>query len=403
MKHYLNLIIQKISLYYHLGRNIFLLEITYFLTKKRLVNSKNGVNTVFFDLIKINNQRLYSHLIISFHEQGYNIYLKHNLRVLSDMHEYGVSLMKLRNLRLFKRYGSSKINHNTYICDHDNPDLRFPNRVRLNDDITSLLPICPSSISDCIPFYMSPYLRFSGYHNSIPILRSSQKKIRIIFSGNAAIQNYDSPIYERYHKKLSRYKMLRIVESMLSQHEVVFTDDLEQYSEKQYENRLVISEWSRSSLKKREVAGRIADEKWLNLLSSADFLLACPGVFQPLCHNLIEAMSVGVIPILEHPEFMNPPLEDGINALVFNGETELINKIKEAINMPGSKIKYIQKCVISYYESNLSDKATSEIIYKAATKNTDLYAITTHYFANNLSNLIRKDNEHCLGNDIIGD
>ena len=58
-------------------------------------------------------------------------------------------------------------------------------------------------------------------------------------------------------------------------------------------------------------------KRWLEALAKADFFLACPGVLMPLCHNVIESLVAGAIPILQYGSYLSPRLEDGINCLAF--------------------------------------------------------------------------------------
>ena len=77
----------------------------------------------------------------------------------------------------------------------------------------------------------------------------------------------------------------------------------------------------------------------------------------PLCHNIIEAMSVGAIPILQHPELFYPKLEHGVNCIFFEDEKDLIFQIKEVLIMDSSIINNMIENVIEYYKTNLTPKA----------------------------------------------
>lgn len=54
------------------------------------------------------------------------------------------------------------------------------------------------------------------------------------------------------------------------------------------------------------------------MLASADFFLCQPGEIMPQCHNIVEAMAVGTIPLTNYPDWLSPPLVDGREALVFD-------------------------------------------------------------------------------------
>lgn len=48
---------------------------------------------------------------------------------------------------------------------------------------------------------------------------------------------------------------------------------------------------------------RIPAQKWLDVVAKSDFFLCAPGVQIPLCHNAIESMAVGTIPITNYPDW----------------------------------------------------------------------------------------------------
>ena len=42
----------------------------------------------------------------------------------------------------------------------------------------------------------------------------------------------------------------------------------------------------------------------------------------PMCHNIIESMAVGVIPITNYPEWFDPDLEHMKNCIVFDDQKD---------------------------------------------------------------------------------
>lgn len=54
---------------------------------------------------------------------------------------------------------------------------------------------------------------------------------------------------------------------------------------------------------------RIKGSDWLYCLSSTKFLICPPGMIMPLCQNVIEALSVGTVPILNYNSWLNPSLD----------------------------------------------------------------------------------------------
>jgi len=99
---------------------------------------------------------------------------------------------------------------------------------------------------------------------------------------------------------------------------------------------------------------RIPHERWIESMDRAEFFLACPGVEMPLCHNVIEALARGAVPILEHPEYFQPSLEHNENCLVFRGSDELVRMVERAFQMPGPEIQRLRVAAAKYYASHLA-------------------------------------------------
>ncbi|WP_294303762.1 hypothetical protein [uncultured Chryseobacterium sp.] len=93
------------------------------------------------------------------------------------------------------------------------------------------------------------------------------------------------------------------------------------------------------------------------LLSYFNFYLCCPGVVMPLCHNVIEAMSVGTIPLIqkEYAEVMYPKLQHRTNAVIFKDLDELESILQnEIFNYSEQEILAMKTNVLKYYEEYLS-------------------------------------------------
>ena len=77
----------------------------------------------------------------------------------------------------------------------------------------------------------------------------------------------------------------------------------------------------------------------------------------PHSHNIIEAMSVGTIPLIQFGDRFYPPLIDGENAIFFRDLNDLKNKIEYISHLEENEISQLRINVIDYYENNLSPKS----------------------------------------------
>ena len=51
-----------------------------------------------------------------------------------------------------------------------------------------------------------------------------------------------------------------------------------------------------------------------------------------MCHNAIEAMAVGTVPVLEYASLFSPPLEHGVNCIDLSSFEDIDDAIKEILS-----------------------------------------------------------------------
>lgn len=347
----------------------------YFISQKEKKLEKK--KEIIFDIKDFYNQRLYSFLILAFAKNDYQVYIYFRVKSLADLVEHGDRIAKLKNVKLIFSLDSAS-SSTIYFYDYDSPHVNYFKNIRINTNFE--IDKLERYGNLLLPFYMSPKILFDGMHKDVYSLRKKKRSMKIVFSGNANPDSYDNPIYKSYWKMMSRIEILNFLKKNLDESQLLLTNDLLGLEEKNYTNKCVISEWSRKSEKEKIILGRVPTNLWLQTLASSDFILACPGIVQPLCHNLIEAMSVGTIPIMQHNRLMNPALIDGVNAIVFNNPNELKEKIKYCLNMSNDEIKIMRTNVINYYEEYLSLHAITKFIDNNSTNTHKTIAITTGQF-----------------------
>ncbi|CAD5277425.1 MULTISPECIES: hypothetical protein [unclassified Imperialibacter] len=199
------------------------------------------------------------------------------------------------------------------------------------------------------PYMMHPQIYANEIDLGLIDLRQNEKVGRIIFAGNVNKKQYSSGRVDSYFGKVPRYELLSFLESTLMQNELrIINKDKEVLSSDGFSNALTIA---------RSEAVFIPFVEWLPGLSRFDFFLACPGAHMPMCHNVIEAMAVGVIPILEYPEYFHPSLTPGVNCITFEGTENVHTKIREVLNFSESKIDELRKGVIEYYDRFLAPES----------------------------------------------
>lgn len=120
----------------------------------------------------------------------------------------------------------------------------------------------------------------------------------------------------------------------------------------------------------------IAMERFRQTVAGFGFFLCAPGVFMPLCHNLVEAMSVGAIPVIQrsYAALLEPVLEHGRNAIVFDGEEDLVVKVGEALAMDAARIGAMREAVLAYHENHLSPRAVVSRVLDPAVRSIRMLA-----------------------------
>ena len=122
---------------------------------------------------------------------------------------------------------------------------------------------------------------------------------------------------------------------------------------------------------------RTESDHWLRLLSRASFFLAAPGCDYPLCHNAIEAMAIGTIPVLEYDSLLTPPLRDGVNCIAYRGREGLKQALARIESLTEAEIGQMRQETIRYYESHLSPTAFCRQLEAESVKRLHLFSYLT--------------------------
>ncbi|MBK9175534.1 MAG: hypothetical protein IPM46_04190 [Flavobacteriales bacterium] len=92
----------------------------------------------------------------------------------------------------------------------------------------------------------------------------------------------------------------------------------------------------------------------IHILRGFDFFLAPSGVVMPLCHNVVEAIFAGSIPILQYGHLFDPPLRDGVECIAYRTEDDLVAAVERALSMPQHDIDRMRASMQAYYDSHLT-------------------------------------------------
>ena len=210
------------------------------------------------------------------------------------------------------------------------------------------LPLNDSEV--VMPFRVFPqlYSQLSG----LDVELESGRPWRAFFAGTITAR-YGKKTLEQKFGKMSRLAVLRALETKLAPDEIhILKSETESVLEK-------------PSFVLASSSFRIPQEKWFATLAKSDFFVACPGGAMPICHNVAEAMAVGTIPILEYPEYLDPPLRHGVNCLAFTGPDELLRIMRRAFQMKPAQIATMRKAARLYFEKYFAPGLFAKAVMEA--------------------------------------
>jgi glycosyltransferase involved in cell wall biosynthesis len=206
------------------------------------------------------------------------------------------------------------------------------------------------------PYFAHPDFYLSGRYLRCRDDRSTSRWMRVFFAGTSESSSYTEQFA---FDLLSRPEILRDVR----EHFDVSQLHVAHLTDPQAPEGIVVSITDRPG---QDIAKHaLAPADYLRAVGSADFFLCLPGFRIPHSHNLVEAMSVGTIPILNYARYVHPPLSPGDNCLVFDTLDELREVLQRALTMSPDEVARMRANVIAYYDRELDPAAFAQRLLAA--------------------------------------
>jgi hypothetical protein len=236
------------------------------------------------------------------------------------------------------------IENGIYIFDKEEKGLKgrpWRKRLRIKFDLFSMYRFSKPVL---MPYNVHPMHSTKVEGESLSLLRDTNRKITILFAGD--LEGYKRRWISYPKQKLSRIEVISTIKEHLGEHLRVAKTPEEL-------NTIMSSEYTRQLVIVDNDGARIPWDQWVDVIARADFFLCPPGIVMPMCHNIIEAMAIGTIPITNYPEWLSPKLEHMKNCIVFDGQDDLIEKINLALAMSDDQKNEIRENAMKYYELHL--------------------------------------------------
>lgn len=325
-------ILRKIRGKLNLLKNYLRLMLFYYKSEKLKVTNK----VIYFNIRDDRfERRLYS-FIYFLDKTGYTISIKRNFSYLSRMGIYSRRILGLKNVFL-----DSKKLKKTRLVSFDESETS--NCIHVSDnyyekgDERETLKIPHSFHPNLLDFQNEGYL--------MTIRNQERRSIKCFFAGNTDPEVYNNKFINSVYGLYTRHQIIDHIKTTFDEFNPPYVQGKK--------INLIISDSDQN---------RVPQMELLKILSNVQFYIATPGVIIPDCHNLVEAMSVGAIPILQFPQLLYPSLRDGINCLTY----DTLKKLEEILNsifreeISQDEILKMSNNVINYYKKNLSFEGVME-------------------------------------------
>ncbi len=265
-----------------------------------------------------------------------------------------------------------------YVFDEEDPVLAGrPWRKKVKVDFDVFSPYWFES-PIIMPFPVHSVHAMRDFEKRLDSFRAIKKNKRVFFSGDT--KDYRcNPV--RYPKpKLSRLEIVNTIRERMGD-DALIVDDLavlDQLNKAGYTNQCVLVDTNRIW---------VDDKIWPDMLATADFFLAPPGIVMPMCHNIVEAMAVGCVPITNYPEWFDPALTPMENCIVFDDQNDLLDKLRMVLKMPREKIADMRAKALVYYEQHLRPATFIRRVDEAPGERVTVLMITEKNMARRLNKL----------------
>jgi hypothetical protein len=272
---------------------------------------------------------------------GFEVVFRCRPGFLADLGRYSDLILTSPHMRLARRLPHDAV---LGLTDRDREGW-----VTLSDDYFQAE--APSSFH--VPIAMHPNMYRYGYFRRCGELASNaDRTIPLLFAGNTDSRLYSGREASRVFGKLGRLEILDVLSSAFAPQIV---RHLPAGAAPAVGGAIVVCE---------ATSCYIPQVAFLETLSRCSFFLAAPGVAVPMCHNVVEAMSVGAVPILNYAEQFHPPLEHGVNCLAFASADELVRCVRMALSMDDGEIAALRRGAATYYNTLLQPEAVVNAILR---------------------------------------
>lgn len=220
---------------------------------------------------------------------------------------------------------------------------------------------CPDPLpsrTTFVPLLFHPSLMTDrAFEDARRFSENTDRRLGGFFAGNLDPAVYDKAVFRNEYGMLNRHEMVQILR------EPEFRGWL--YEPGSWGEFL--AEFSSGSLRERFTLidvrrFGVPQNQWLELLSQTRCFLAPPGYTQPFCHNLIEALSVGAVPLTGYGHLLRPRLVPGQSCLAFGDADELRGMLRSLQGREPRDWVGMSRAAREYQQLHLSPQALGSVL-----------------------------------------
>jgi len=151
---------------------------------------------------------------------------------------------------------------------------------------------------------------------------TSKRKIGVFFAGNINSKRYTNILTKELFGVNTRYEIFDHLINNLSKDVLYLPKNLNSFLRDIelgiLENKVVIIDTNNFEL---------PPKYYFDILLQSNFFLHMPGILYPYCHNQIESMMSGCIPVTQFSRFFVPSFQHELNSLLFDSMDDLIDTL----------------------------------------------------------------------------
>jgi len=208
-----------------------------------------------------------------------------------------------------------------------------------------------------VPMSEYPGMYRNGFFNDFEKIKRKRKR-SVFMAGNIDVLYYNKISKAGFFEIPSRVEVSKFLEVQSYYQSIESLKELRGFIDSKEDNKIILINTLNQF--------RIPLQDLKDVLQSFHFYLALPGIHIPQSHNLIEAMSMGCIPLLHrtYSNLMYPVLDHMETALIYDSLEELDELILYTFNLEESILNSLHENVQEYYNKHLLPLAVIKKIEK---------------------------------------